>query len=152
MENNTGELVNLPNGWKRIDCKWIFKVKRGSDGSVKHYKACLVAKGYAQKYGVDYDETFAPIVCNSSIQTLLTFAIQNNTMIHQIDVVTVFPNGTLEEIYMQQHIGYVQPGKEHLVYKLNKSLYGLKQSPRCWNKAFREHMEFIKFMQSTANP
>ena len=152
MSSGTWELVDLPTGRKLIDCKWIFKVKKGSDGSVQRYKARLVAKGFAQKYGVDYDETFAPVVRYSSIQTLLAFAIQNDMLIHQMDAVTAFLNGTLEEIYMKQPPGYVQKGKEHLVCKLNKSLYGLKQSPRCWNKAFREYMDSINFTQSTADP
>ena len=74
-------------------------------------------------------------------------------LIHQMDVVTAFLNGKLEEeIYMEQPDGYVHPGKEHLVCKLQKSLYGLKQSPRCWNTAFREFMEQIHFKQSAADP
>ena len=74
-------------------------------------------------------------------------------LIHQMDVVTAFLNGTLhEEIYMQQPDGYKVSEKEHLVCKLNKFLYGLKQSPRCWNKAFQEYMELIGFTQSTADP
>ena len=123
-------------------------MKKGSDGSVQRYKARLVAK---EKYGLDYDETFAPVVRYSSIRTLLAFAIQND-MIHQMDAITAFLNGILEEIYMKQPPGYVQKWKEHLVCKLNKSLYGLKQSPRCWNKAFREYMDSINFTQSTADP
>ena len=153
MSSSTWELVDIPTGRKPIDYKWIFKVKKGSDGSVQRYKARLVAKGFAQKYGVDYDETFAPVVRYSSIRTLLAFAIQNDMLIHQMDAVTAFLNGTLEEeIYMKQPPGYVQKGKEHLVCKLNKSLYGLKQSPRCWNKAFREYMDSINSTQSTADP
>ena len=84
---------------------------------------------------------------------MLAYAIQNDMLIHQMDVVTAFLNGTLEEdIYMQQPAGYVQPGKEKMVCKLKKSLYGLKQSPRCWNKEFKEHMESANFKQSTADP
>ena len=153
LDNGTWELTQLPDGRKPIECKWIFKVKKGSDGGIQRFKARLVAKGYAQKYGVDYDETFAPVVRYSSIRTLLSLAIQNDMMIHQMDVPTAILNGTLEEeIYMHQPTGYVEPGKENLVCRLNKSLYGLKQSPRCWNKAFKEHMKSIKFIQSTADP
>ena len=67
MKNNTWELVNLPEGRKLIECKWIFKVKRGSDGDIKRYKAHLVAKRFAQKYGIDYEETLAPVIHYSSI-------------------------------------------------------------------------------------
>ena len=104
-------------------------MKGGCDGSVKPYKARLVTKGYAQKYEVNYDETFVPVVRYSSIRTLVAFAIWYDMIIDQMDVITAFLNGTLEEeIYMQQPVGYVPQGKEHIVHKLNKSIYGLKQS------------------------
>ena len=103
--------------------------------------------------GIDYDETFFPVVKFQSIRILLALAVQNDMLLHQMDVVTAFLNGTLEEeIYMQQPDGYIQQGKEHLVCKLKKFLYGLKQSPRCWNKVFTEFMESIGFQQSSADP
>ena len=153
MKNETWKLVELPSDRKPIGCKWVFKVKYCSDGKIERFKARLVAKGYAQKYGIDYDETFSPVVRFSSIRALLAYAVQNDLLIHQMDVVTAFLNGNLEEeIYMEQPDGYIQPGKENLVCKLQKSLYGLKQSPRCWNTAFQEYMEVIQFKQSTADP
>ena len=88
-----------------------------------------------------------------SIRALLALAVQHDLLLHQMDVVTAFLNGTLEEtIYLQQPDGYVQQGKEHLVCKLNKSLYGLKQSPRCWNKVLTEFMKSVGFTQSSADP
>ena len=153
MDNHTWDLVELPSGREPIGSKWVFKVKHRSDGKVERFKARLVAKGYAQKYGIDYDETFSPVVKFSSVRALIAFAIQNDMLLHQMDVVTAFLNGNLEEdIYMQQPDGYVKEGSEHLVCKLNKSLYGLKQSPRCWNKAFAEFMKSSKFKQSEADP
>ena len=153
MENETWELVKLPSNQKSIGCKWVFKAKRGEDSKVERLKARLVAKGCSQTYGENYDETFSPVVRFSSIRTLLAFAIQIDMLIHQMDVVTAFLNGKLkEEICMQQPPGYVEQGKEHLVCKLKKSLYGLKQSPRCWNTAFREYMESIHYKQSAADP
>ena len=153
MKNETWKLVELPSGRKPIGCKWVFKVKYGSDGKVERFKGRLVAKGYAQQYGIDYEETFSPVVRFSSIRLLLAYAVQNDMLVHQMDVVTAFLNGKLEEeIYMEQPDGYIQPGKEHLVCKLQKSLYGLKQSPRCWNTAFREFMTLLQFKQSTADP
>ena len=114
---------------------------------------CLVAKGYAQKHGIDYDEIFLPVVRFSSMRFLLAFAVQHDFLIHQMEVETGFLNGKLnEEIYMQQPEGYVKPGEEHLVCKLEKSLYGLKQSSRCWNKAFRESVEKVSFTQASADP
>ena len=89
----------------------------------------------------------------SSIRTLLSFAVQNNLHVHQMDVVTAFLNGHLEEeIYMEQPEGYIKPGQEHLVCKLKRSIYGLKQSPRCWSKAFTKFMKDIGFTQSTSDP
>ena len=153
MENETWKLTELPKDRDAIGCKWVFKVKYTSDGKVERFKARLVAKGYAQRYHVDYDETFSPVVRFSSIRALLAFAVQNNMLVHQMDAVTAFLNGTLdEEIYMQQPTGYIMPNNEHLVCKLKKSLYGLKQSPRCWNKAFCEYIETVGFCQSAADP
>ena len=128
-------------------------MKYGSNGKVERFKARLVAKGYVQQYGIDYEETFSPVVRFSSIRLLLAYAVQNEILVHQMDVVTAFLNGKLEEeIYMEQPYGYILSGKEHLVCKLQKSLYGLKQSPRCWNTAFQEFMMLLQFKQSTADP
>ena len=153
LENETWELVELPPSKRPVKCKWVFKVKHKSDGTVERFKARLVAKGYTQKYGIDYDETFSPVVRFTSIRLLLAYAVQNDMLIHQMDVVTAFLNGELEEeIYMEQPDAYIEPGKEHLVCRLKKSLYGLKQAPRCWNKAFREYLISIGFQQSEADP
>ena len=153
LDNDTWDLVKLPRGRKVIGCKWVFKVKHDGDGEVERFKGRLVAKGYSQKYGIDYDETFSPVVRFSSIRTLLALAVQKGMLIHQMDVVTAFLNGRLEEeIFMQQPEGYITPGSEDLVCRLKKSLYGLKQSPRCWNKEFQEYMKSTGFTQCTADP
>ena len=153
IENETWDLVELPAGRKPIGSKWVFKVKHGSDGRVERFKGRLVARGYTQKYGIDYEETFSPVVRFSSIRSLLAFAVQHEMVIHQMDVVTAFLNGKLEEeLYMRQPDGFVRPGEEHLVCKLKKALYGLKQAPRCWTKAFREFIESDGFVQSSADP
>ena len=103
MDNNTWDLVELPEGKEAIGCKWVFKVKHNSEGEVERFKCHLVAKGYSQRYGVDFEETFAPVVRFSSIRTLLAFAVNKDMIVHQMDVVTAFLNGELqEEIYMQQ--------------------------------------------------
>ncbi len=139
MDNDTWNLVDLPEG---RGCKWIFRVKYDGEGEVKKFKGRLVAQGYSQKYGVDYDEVFSPVARFSSICTLLAFAVKRGMMVHQMDVVTAFLNGDLkEDIYMQQPPGYVSPGKESKVCKLKKSLHGLKQSPRCWNEKFSNCMK-----------
>ncbi len=153
MENNMWELVNLPEGRKTVGCKWVFRVKYDGKGKIERFKGRLVAQGYSQKYGIDYDETFSPVARYSSIRTLLAFAIEMGMQIHQMDVVTAFLNGDLkEEIYMQQPPGYIQPGNENLVCKLKKSLYGLKQSPRCWNEKLCQHLKSLGFKESAADP
>ena len=153
VENGTWELVELPVGRTPIKCKWVFKIKRGSDGSVDRFKGRLVAKGYAQQYGVDYDETYSPVVRFSSVRVLLAFAMDNDLLVHQMDVVSAFLNGTLEEeIYMEQPEGYMQPGTETLVCKLKRSLYGLKQSPRCWNTTLTGYLEGIGLCRNAADP
>jgi hypothetical protein len=132
--NNTWALVPLPKGKKDISCKWVFKIKHEVDGEIELYKAKLVAKGFTQTFGVDYNKTFAPIVKFVSIRCILARAAIEDMEIHQMDVKTAFLNGDFEEeIYMEQHEGFTQ-GDKHLVRMLHKSLYGLKQSPRAWNQ------------------
>jgi len=93
------------------------------------------------------------VVRTESVRTVIALAAKNNLLLHQMDVTTAFLNGTLEEeVYMKQPAGFVTKGKEHLVCKLNKSIYGLKQSPRCWNAALHDHLRKIGFSQSTSDP
>ena len=145
--------MKLPEGKEAIGCKWVFKVKHNSEGEVERFKCRLVAKGYSQWYGVDFEETFAPVVRFSSIRTLLAFAVNNDMIVHQMDVVTAFLNGELqEEIYMQQPPGYEVADGDKLVCRLKKSLYGLKQASRCWNKSFQDFMLDLGHRQSHADP
>ncbi len=151
LENETWDLVPLPKGRKTVDCKWVFKVKRNADGSVERYKARLVAKGFTQKFGVDYDETFSPVVRFESVRTIVALAAHMGMKLHQMDVTTAFLNGTLnEEIYMKQPEGFVV--NENQVCKLKKSLYGLKQSPRCWNEALHKELCALNYNQSDSDP
>ena len=153
IKNNTWTLTNLPKGHKAIDCRWVFKVKYKADGSVERHKARLVAKGCSQKPGLDYEETFSPVGKYTSIRTLLAIANQLNLEVHQMDVSTAFLNGKLEEeIYMSQPEGYVKEGKEELVCKLNKSIYGLKQSSRCWFNTIDEFLENSGYTKSSSDP
>lgn len=119
---------------------------------IERFKGHLVAKGYTQQHGIDFDKTFSPVVCFPTIHALLAYATQNYMLIHQMEVVVAFLNGKLDEVFMKQPEGYVEKGKEHLVCKLKKSLYGLKQSPRCWNTSSEEYMESINFHINTADP
>jgi hypothetical protein len=110
--------------------KWVYKLKK-EDGGEKRYKARLVVKGFAQKKGIDFDEIFSPIVKITSIRTILSFVAVEYLHLEQLDVKTTFLHGDLEEdIYMQQPQGYEVKGKENLVCRLKKRLYGLKKTPR----------------------
>ena len=130
-DNETWELVDLPPNRKPIGTKWVFRVKEDPDGGVR-YKARLVAKGYTQREGIDYGETFAPVLKFQSLRIILAFANYYDLCIHQMDVTTAFLYGVLEEeVYMEQPDGYAKSGQENKVCKLKKSIYGLKQSPRC---------------------
>jgi len=125
----------MPYDRQPIGCKWIFKRKLNPDGSVARYKARLVAKGFSQKFGVDYDETYAPVAKLTSIRTLLSIGASCDLLIHQMDVKTAFLNGNLnEEIYMTVPEGIDAATSSNSVCKLNRTLYGLKQSPRMWNQ------------------
>ena len=111
--------MELPHGQKPSECKWVSKIRYGSDGRVEHFKGRLVAKGHAQKYGIDYGEAFSPVVHFSSICILLVYAVQDDMLIHQMDVVAAFLNENLdEELHIQQPDCYMKPGEEHLMYKL----------------------------------
>jgi hypothetical protein len=119
---------------------------------VERYNARLVARGFTQTYGVDYNKTFAPVAKFTSIRCILALAALEDMEIHQMDVKTTFLNGKLEEeIYMEQLQGFVHQGGEHLVCKLHKSLYGLKQSPRAWNQKLDVFLKSIEFMKSEAD-
>nr|CAJ86192.1 H0306F03.15 [Oryza sativa] len=149
-KNHTWELVKLPKENKPIRCKWIFKRKEGmSPSDEARYKARLVAKGYSQIPGIDFNDIFSPVVKHSSIRTLLSIVAMHDYELEQMDVKTAFLHGELEEdIYMEQPEGFVVPGKENLVCRLKKSLYGLKQSPRQWYKRFDSFMLSQKFRRS----
>ncbi len=151
-ELQTWVLTELPAGKHTIGCKWVFKVKSDSYGKPCRYKARLVAKGFSQKYGEDYEVTFAPVAKQSTFRTLLAVAAARNLKVRHYDVKTAFLNGDIkEELYMCQPEGYVVPGKEHLVCKLNKSLYGLKQSAKAWNTKMNDVLLKQGFVRSEAD-
>lgn len=134
MKNGTWEVVPLPPGRGTVKCRWVFEIKPGYEGVPELYKERLVAKGFAQKYGVDYNETFAPVVKLPTLRTILALVAANDLKVLQLDVKTAFLYGRLdEEIYMRQPEGYVVEGRENEVCRLIKSIYGLKQAPRAWN-------------------
>lgn len=149
-ENNVWELVDRPTNAKIIRCKWVFKLKRDADDNIKH-KARLVAKGFTQSYGVDYFETFSPVVRRATLRLLFALAAQYNLCIDHFDVSTAFLNGDLDEtIYMTQPEGYNVDSKK--VCLLKKAIYGLKQAPRCWNKKATEVLMTLGYKQLESEP
>jgi len=153
MTNNTWTLVPLPVGRKLVSCKWVFKIKQGTNGEVERYKARLVVRSFTQTYEMDYKETFLPITKCTSIRCFIALATLEDMEIHQMDVKTAFLNGELEEeIYMEQPQGFVHQRGEHLVCRVHKSMYGLKQFPRAWNQKLDAFFKSIEFMKSDVDP
>ncbi|KAJ4719824.1 Retrovirus-related Pol polyprotein from transposon TNT 1-94 [Melia azedarach] len=149
-KNQTWELTKRPRDRKIVTCKWVYKKKEG-ETSVEgiKYKARVVARGFTQREGVDYNEIFSPVVRHTSIRVLLAIVAHQDLELEQLDVKTAFLHGELEEeIYMTQPDGFQVPGKEDYVCKLKKSLYGLKQSPRQWYKRFDSYMIEIGYTRS----
>ena len=156
--NNTSELTNLPVGYKKIGLKWIYKTKLNVKGEIEKHKARLVAKEYAQKLGVDYNEVFAPVARWDTIRTLVAVAACKGWKVYQLDVKSAFLHGELiEDVYVEQPLGYKKEDTRK-VYKLKKALYGLRQAPRAWynkiesyfaqenfEKCSHEHTLFVKY-------
>ncbi|GJV68374.1 retrovirus-related pol polyprotein from transposon TNT 1-94 [Tanacetum coccineum] len=127
------ELVPRPDKVMVITLKWIYKVKLDELGGILKNKAQLVARGYRQEEGIDFEESFAPVARLEAIQIFLAFAAHMNMVVYQMDVKTAFLTGNLrEEVYVSQPDGFVDPDNPNHMYKLKKALYGLKQAPRAW--------------------
>ena len=138
QKKKTWELVHLPEGKKAVGCKWVFTVKQTPEGKVDRYKVRLVAKGYSQTYGIDYDETFAPVAKMGTVRTLISCAANFGWPLHQLDVKNAFLHGDLqEEVYMKISPGFANEQTFEKVCRLKMSIYGLKQSPRAWFDRFR---------------
>ena len=154
IKNHTWDLVPRPNNRQVVTNKFILKHKKNEIGQIVRLKARLVARGFSQIYGVDYLDTYAPVVKLASIRILFALAAIYGLEVHQMDVVTAFLAGELEEeIYMELPEGF-QVGKddEDLVCLLRKSLYGLKQAPRVWNQQIRRFLKSIGFEPTYSDP
>ncbi|KAJ9538383.1 hypothetical protein OSB04_031116 [Centaurea solstitialis] len=143
----TWDPIPLPPGKRPIGSKWVFKIKTKSDGSIDRYKARLVAKGFNQEYGIDFEETFAPVARVTSVRSLLAIAATKHWPLFQMDVKNAFLNGDLsEEVYMTPPPGVSLPTGH--VCRLRKALYGLKQAPRAWFEKFSKTVLSLGFSAS----
>ncbi|GJX67357.1 retrotransposon protein, putative, ty1-copia subclass [Tanacetum coccineum] len=148
-DNEVWDLVELPPNGKTVGSKWLFKKKTGMDGAVHTYKARLVAKGYTQTPGIDYEETFSPVADIRAIRILIAISAFYDYEIWQMNVKTAFLNGYLsEEVYMEQPEGFVNPKYPKRVCKLKRSISGLKQASRQWNKRFDDEIKKFGFTQN----
>ncbi|KAG8480419.1 hypothetical protein CXB51_025096 [Gossypium anomalum] len=153
QKNQTWDLVKRPEKKKVIGVRWVFRARFNANGSLNKYKARLVVKGYSQQYGIDFEETFAPVARLDTIKLLLSLAAQKQWKIHQLDVKSAFLNGYLkEEIYVEQPDGFQIQGHEDKVYRLKKALYGLKQAPRAWYDRIDTYLSRLGFEKSLSEP
>ena len=133
IQNGTWSLVPPGPSQNVVGCKWVFRIKRSPDGSIARYKARLVAKGFHQRPGLDYKETFSPVVKTTTIRVLLSVAVTRGWSLRQLDVNNAFLQGHLtEDVFMAQPPGFVEPTFPSHVCQLKKAIYGLKQAPRAW--------------------
>ncbi|WCJ34767.1 Retrovirus-related Pol polyprotein from transposon TNT 1-94 [Euphorbia peplus] len=147
-KNKTWVLTDLPKGHKAIDLKWVFKIKKDTSGEIIKHKARIVAKGYVQKHGIDYEEVFAPVTRLETVRLLLALAAKNDWEVHHLDVKSAFLNGELqEEVYVSQPKGYEKEGQESKVYRLLKALYGLRQAPRAWYAQLNKCLQKLGFIK-----
>uniref|UniRef100_A0A8R7UV17 Reverse transcriptase Ty1/copia-type domain-containing protein n=1 Tax=Triticum urartu TaxID=4572 RepID=A0A8R7UV17_TRIUA len=153
QNNQTWDLVPRPPGANVVSGKWIFRHKLKQDGSLDRYKARWVLRGFTQRAGVDYGETFSPVVKPATLRTVLSLAVAQDWPVHQLDINNAFLHGTLNEtVYCVQPSGFVDVAKPDHVCRLNKSLYGLKQAPRAWYSRFTDHLLRLGFVSSRADP
>jgi hypothetical protein len=135
-----------------VGCKWVFSIKHKADGLIDIYKAQLVAKGYTQTYGVDYQETFSPMAKLNTVRVLLSLAGNHDWPLHQFEVKNASLHGDLkEEVYMDVPPGYTANSESEVVCKLQRALYGLKQSPRAWFRQFSLAMKTYGYNQSNSD-
>ncbi|KAI0514079.1 hypothetical protein KFK09_010113 [Dendrobium nobile] len=152
QQQGTWSLVPCPSHSSTLGCKWTFRTKRHADGSIAKHKARLVALGNHQEHGLDYTETFSPVVKLSTIRILLTIALHNDWPVHQLDVANAFLHGELSEIvYMNQPKGFEDSTHPDHVCRLHKAIYGLKQAPRQWYNTFTSHLVSLGFSHSTSD-
>lgn len=151
-QTNTWILVPRPPGVNVVGSKWVFKTKYRPDGSVDKHKARLVARGFTQQHGIDYGDTFSPVVKPATVRVVLSLAVSRGLTLRQIDVSNAFLHGFLsEDVYMQQPPGFEDDRYPSHVCKLQRAIYGLKQSPRAWYARLSARLHQLGFTSSKAD-
>jgi hypothetical protein len=149
MKNEVWEIVPRPGNKDVVSYRWLFKIKHAADGSIEKYKARFVARGFSQKEGIDYEETFAPVARYTLIRTIIALAAKMKWKLYQMDVKTVFLNSVIEEeVYIEQPQGFEVEDKKSHVYRLKKAIYRLKQAPRAWYGHIDSFLTSLGFTKS----
>ena len=152
LRNGTWTLIPSPPDANIIGSKWVYRIKRKADGGIERFKARLVAKGFHRQEGVDFLETFSPVVKPTTVRMVLSVAISRNWHLRQIDVHNAFLHGLLnEDVYMAQPPGFLHPRYPQHFCKLHKSIYGLCQAPRAWFSRLTDRLQAIGFKGSQAD-
>jgi hypothetical protein len=152
ISNGTWELVPRPQGSNVVTDKWLFTHKLRADGTLDRYKACWVLRGFTQCPGVDYDETFNPVIKLATVRTVLATTVSRTLPIQQLHVKNVFLHDTLSEtVFCCQPTGFADPAHPDLVCHLHKSLYGLKQAPWAWYSRFATFLTTLGFLEAKSN-
>ncbi|GFQ01835.1 retrovirus-related pol polyprotein from transposon tnt 1-94 [Phtheirospermum japonicum] len=152
LRNNTWDLVPPDSSLNVVGCKWVFRVKHNPDGSLDRFKARLVAKGFHQRPGVDFFNTFSPVVKPTTVRLVLSVALSRGWSLRQLDVNNAFLQGRLEEeVYMAQPPGFVDVKYPGYVCKLNRAIYGLKQAPRAWYVELKRFLIDMGFVNSRSD-
>jgi hypothetical protein len=153
MKNDVWEIVPRPKEKSVVTSKWVYKIKHATDESMDKYKARFVARGFPQKEGEDYDETFSPVARYTSIRAIISLAASMGWNLHQMELKTTFLNGAIEEeVYIEQPHGFEVHSRDTHVCRLKKALYGLKQAPRAWYARMDNYLTRLGFSKSHADP
>lgn len=149
MKNNVWDIVPSPTNKLVVSSKWIYKIKHAANGSIEKFEARFVDRGFTQKEGIDYDETFVPVARYTSIRTIISLASIFGWKLHQMDVKTAFLNGNVErEVYVEQLESLILHSKDSHVCRLRKALYNLKQAPRVWYETMDNFLKGLGFQSS----
>ena len=152
LQNGTWDLVPNDDRKNLVGCKWVFRIKRKPDGTIERYKARLVAKGFHQRPGIDFTETFSPVVKPTTIRIVLSLALSKGWSFQQLDINNAFLQGTLnDEVYMVQPPGFIHKSFPNYICKLKKAIYGLRQAPRDWHKELSSFLLINGFTHSISD-